>query len=99
MLHNGGLVSGDAGVVAVVVRCQVVYSQWAGEVDVVDRHTQAGGDWPSIFLPGDIQRPVARHDHARYEHTLTDSEALKLEGLDVWRDCRKEEKENTKCHF
>lgn len=89
MLHGGGLVAGDAGVVAVVVGRQVGDAQRAGEVDVVHRHAQADGDGPPVLLPRDVQRPVARHHHAGDEDALADGEALELERLDVGRDCRK----------
>lgn len=59
VLHSSSLVACDAGVVAVVVRRQVGDAQRAGEVNVVHGHAQTDGDWPSIFLPGDVQRPVA----------------------------------------
>lgn len=87
MLHGGSLVAGDAGVVAVVVRRQVGDAQRAGEVDVVHSHAQADGDRPSVFLPGDVQRPVARHDHAGDEDALADGETLELKGLNVGGDC------------
>lgn len=87
MLHGGGLVAGNAGVVAVVVGRQVVDAQRAGEVDVVHGHAQAGRDGPAVLLPGDVQRPVPRHDHAGDEDALADGEALELEGLDVGRHC------------
>lgn len=87
MLHGGGLVAGDAGVVAVVVGRQVVDAQRAGEVDVVHGHAQAGRNGPAILLPGDVQGSVPRHDHAGDEDALADGEALELEGLDVGRHC------------
>lgn len=87
VLHGGSLVAGDAGVVAVVVRRQVGDAQRAGEVDVVHSHAQADGDRPSVFLPGDVQRPVARHDHAGDEDSLADGETLELKGLNVGGDC------------
>jgi len=59
VLHSSSLVASNAGVVAVVVRCEVVDSQRACKINIVDSHTQAGGDWPAIFLPRDVQRPVA----------------------------------------
>lgn len=93
VLHGGGLVAGDAGVVAVVVGRQVVDAQRAGEVDVVHRHAQAGRDRPAVLLPRDVQRPVARHDHAGDEDALADGEALELEGLDVGRHCGGENRE------
>lgn len=58
MLHNSGLIAGDACIVAVMVRRQVVDSQRASEVDIVDSHAQADGDWPPVFLPGNVQRSV-----------------------------------------
>lgn len=88
MLHGCSLIACDAGVVAVVVGRQVGDAQGAGEVDVVHGHAQAGGDRPSIFLPGDVQRPVARHYHAGDEDTLADGETLEFKGLNVGRDCR-----------
>lgn len=90
MLHGGGLVAGDAGVVAVVVGRQVVDAQRAGEVDVVHRHAQTDRDRPAVLLPRDVQRPVTRHDHAGDEDALADGEALELEGLDVGRNCGRE---------
>lgn len=83
VLHGGGLVAGDAGVVAVVVGRQVVDAQRAGEVDVVHRHAKTDRDRPAVLLPRDVQRPVARHDHAGDEDALADGETLELEGLDV----------------
>lgn len=91
MLHCSSLIAGDAGVVAIVVGREVGDSQWAGEVDVVHSHTQADGNWPSIFLPGDVQRAVARHDHAGDEDTLADGETLELKGLNVGRHWQAEE--------
>lgn len=86
MLHGGGLVAGDARVVAVVVGRQVVDAQRAGEVDVVHRHAQTDRDWPAVLLPRDVERPVARHHHAGDEDALADGEALELKGLDVGWD-------------
>ena len=100
VLHSCSFVAGNASVVAIVVRCQVVDSQRAGEVDVVNGHTQAGGNWPSIFLPCDVQWPVSWHDHAGDEDPLTNGETLKFKGLDVGRDCRqKERQKKTKYSF
>lgn len=59
VLHGSSLIAGNASVVAVVVGCQVGDPERAGEVDVVHSHTEAGRDWPSVFLPRDVQRPVA----------------------------------------
>lgn len=99
MLHNCSFVSSDAGVVSIVVRGQVGDPQRARKVDVVDSHTQTGGDGAPIFLPGDVQWSISGHDHARYEDPLTDGETLELKGLNVGRDCRQEKKIETACHF
>lgn len=94
VLHGRRLVAGDAGVVAVVVGRQVGDAQRAGEVDVVHGDAQAGGDGPAVLLPGDVQGPVARHDHAGDEDALADGETLELKGLDVGRDCEERERES-----
>lgn len=87
VLHHGGLVAGDAGVVAVVQQRQVGDAQRAGEVDVVDGDAQAGGDGPPVLLPRDEDRLVTRHHHARDEHPLADGEARELERMDGGWHC------------
>ena len=87
VLHGGGLVARHAGVVAVVQQREVGDAQGAGELDVVDGDTQAGGDGPAVLLPGDEDGLVAGHHHAGDEHTLADGEARELEGVDGGRDC------------
>ena len=88
VFHSSSLVAGNASVVSVVVGCQVGDSQWAGEVDVVHSHTEADGDRPAIFLPSDVQWPVAWHDHAGDEDTLSNGKTLELKWLNVRRHCR-----------
>lgn len=99
MLHDRSFIPSDAGVVSIVVRCQVGDPQRAREVDVVDSHAEAGWDGASVFLPRDVQRSISGHDHAWYKDTLTDGETLKLKRLDVGRHCRRRKKIETACHF
>lgn len=82
MRHGGSLVAGDAGVVAIVQQSEVGDAQRAGEVYVVDGDAQTGWDWPPIFLPGDENRLVPRHDYTRDKDSLANGEPRELEWVD-----------------
>lgn len=82
VLHGCGLVPGYAGVVPVVHQGEVGNPQGAGEVDVVDGHPQARGDWPAVLLPGDRDGQVPGHHHARDEDPLSNGESRELKRLD-----------------
>lgn len=86
MLHGGSLVAGDAGVVAIVQQREVGDAQRAGEVNVVNGDPQAGRNWPTILLPGDEDRLVPRHDHARDEDSLAHRKPREFEWVDSRRD-------------
>ena len=87
VLHGGGLVVGDAGVVAVVDGREVGDAEQAGELVVVDGDAQVGRNGAAVLLPGEVDGVVARDDHAGDEHALADGVALHLKGLDVGRFC------------
>lgn len=88
VLHGGGLVACDAGVVAVVHQGEIGDAQGACEVYVVYSDAQAGRDWPTIFLPGDEDGLVARHDHTGDENSLANGKPRELKWVDGGGDCR-----------
>lgn len=87
MLHSSSLVAGDAGVVAVVGQREVGDTQRAGEVYVVYGDSQAGWDWSAVFLPGDEDRLVPRHNHAWYKDPLADGKPREFKRVDGRWDC------------
>lgn len=87
MLHGGGLVACDAGVVAVVHQCEIGDAQGAGKVYVVYGDTQAGWDWTTVLLPGDEDGLVSGHDHTGDEDSLANGKPRELKWVDGRWDC------------
>lgn len=90
MLNSSGLVPCNAGVVAVVQQREVGDAQRAGKIDVVYGDAQAGGNWPTVLLPGDEDRLVPRHHHTGDEDSLANGEPRELKRVNCRWDWKKE---------
>lgn len=87
---RGGIVAGDAGVVAVVLEGDAGDLQGAHELLALDGDSRAGEDDVPILPPGDVDWHVPGGDHAGDVEELPDGGWWELEGLDQRRDCQRE---------
>lgn len=84
---GGGIVAGDAGVVAVVLEGDAGDLQGAHELLALDGDSRAGEDDVAVLPPGDVDGHVPGGDHAGDVEELPDGGWRELEGLDQRRDC------------
>lgn len=85
---GGGVVAGDAGVVAIVLEGDAGDLQGAHELLALDGDSGAREDDVPVLPPGDVDGHVPGGDHAGDVEELPDGGWWELEGLDQWRDCR-----------
>uniref|UniRef100_A0A8C8B7X7 Uncharacterized protein n=1 Tax=Otus sunia TaxID=257818 RepID=A0A8C8B7X7_9STRI len=79
---RGGVVAGDAGVVAVVLEGDAGDLQGAHELLALNGDSRAGEDYVAVLPPGDVDGHVPGGDHAGDVEELPDGGWWELEGLD-----------------
>lgn len=84
---GGGVVAGDAGVVAVVLERHLGDLQGAHELLGVDGDARRGHDLLAVLAPRDAYGHVAGRHHAGNVHQLADGRRREVERLDERRNC------------
>lgn len=84
---GGGVVAGDAGVVAVVLERHLGYLQRAHELLGVDGDAGRGHNLLAVLAPRDAYGHVAGRHHAGDVHQLADGRWREVERLDERRNC------------
>lgn len=88
---GGGVVAGDAGVVAVMLERHLGDLQRAHELLGLygDARVAAGHDVLAVLAPGEQDGHVARRHHTRHVHQLPDGSGREVKRLDERGNCRK----------
>lgn len=79
---GGGVVAGDAGVVAIVLERHLGYLEGAHELLRVDGDARGGHDLLAVLSPSDAYGHVSRRHHAGDVHQLADGRRGEVERLD-----------------
>lgn len=86
---SGGIVAGDAGVVAVVLERHLGYLERAHELLRVDGDARGGHDLLAVLAPRDAYGHVSGRHHAGDVHQFADGSRGKVKWLDQRGNCGK----------
>lgn len=84
---GGGVIAGDAGIVAVVLERHLGDLEGAHELFGVDGDARRGHDLLAVLAPRDAYGHVAGRHHAGDVHQLADGRRREVERLDERRNC------------
>lgn len=84
---GGGVIAGDAGIVAVVLERHLGDLEGAHELFGVDGDARRGHNLLAVLAPRDAYGHVAGRHHAGDVHQLADGRRREVERLDERRNC------------